>query len=811
MSVQYTQINGGGQVASNNTSFSAITLTGNIVLLWPTQFVTITPPNPVYNTATFWMDVQTAGGGHTITLPDATLVSTGTTLNFANVSGGAFSFTVNKSDSTFLFTLTQGQSIEIYLNNNTIGQGGAPGSWTLKQGAGQIGVTNINATSSNDNLVIGGVPITSVGTVTFAMANDLLALTAFADGAQGYSARTATDTWALRQILGTNNQIVTTNPKGIAGDTTISLAQNVTGLVSAAISNITIGGIGGNLPNTIAASNGGGSLYFLTQSAGLSQFYTNIALNGSGINFGNTAAYPGASTNFITVTGGAFASNFTLVLPTVAPTNGQALINSSGSSPYQLGWATITTFGGPSTDTAIARYNGTSGSLQNSTILISTSGNITPVTGATNLSLTVQDTGAKSMGIGTVDGNTIAALNVNGNIKLLPNGTGNVEISTFKYPNTDSFYGDVLTTDGAGNIIYSTNIQDNLLINGAFDVNQRGNVTSATYFTNANNSWIADAWILLSDGNNIVNANVVPTSTLAGFTTNEGSAANSLTLTVVTPNKKFGILQLLSLNDSQKLKSQITSASVFVAKAAGSTISNVKMAVVGYTPNSVPSTNIVSAWGATGVNPTLAANWAFIDPPSTAALSTSLVTLDNEKISMGTTYNVVGVFIWIDDATATAADVLYVNSATYNIGPIATIRQPTRFEDEFRKCQTLLMTDYDYGQTIGQNNVGSGDTYFSAPTTVVNNAIYNVIKFPGRLNIPTSLAIFAVHDTTLTNVATTGSTGFTGGASLGANSATVAASTFTSTGFSMQNTSGGNLTLTNTAGQAHYVAVGSYG
>jgi hypothetical protein len=75
-----------------------------------------------------------------------------------------------------------------------------------------------------------GITITNPGGVagnpTFALANDLAALEGLSG--TGYAVRSAADTWVQRIIVGTTNEIGTTNPDGVAGNTIVFLPAALT-------------------------------------------------------------------------------------------------------------------------------------------------------------------------------------------------------------------------------------------------------------------------------------------------------------------------------------------------------------------------------------------------------------------------------------------------------------------------------------------------------------------------------------------------------------------------------------------------------
>lgn len=97
-------------------------------------------------------------------------------------------------------------------------------------------VTSVAATAPAAGFTITGSPITASGTLTFALANDLLALENLA--VTGMAARTAADTWTTRTIQGTAGNITVTNGSGVAGDPTINL-PNVGTAVTAQLRRIT--------------------------------------------------------------------------------------------------------------------------------------------------------------------------------------------------------------------------------------------------------------------------------------------------------------------------------------------------------------------------------------------------------------------------------------------------------------------------------------------------------------------------------------------------------------------------------------------
>lgn len=89
------------------------------------------------------------------------------------------------------------------------------------------GVTSVAATAPAAGFTISGSPITSTGTFTFTLANDLAAVDGLASN--GIAARTATDTWAIRTMTGTASRLTVTNGDGVSGNPTFDIAATYVG------------------------------------------------------------------------------------------------------------------------------------------------------------------------------------------------------------------------------------------------------------------------------------------------------------------------------------------------------------------------------------------------------------------------------------------------------------------------------------------------------------------------------------------------------------------------------------------------------
>lgn len=216
--------------------------TANLTLSWPSQY-----QDTQYVVAST-IDLQPAGAGLSITMPDATQTSTAQYVVFNNY--GANAVTIYANDGvTAITTINAGNVFYVYLINNTT----TNGTWrTIPFGTGGGGVvTSIAAVSTTTPaLTITGSPVTSSGTFSFTIDTDLVALDSFGAGT-GIAARTGVGTWALRSLTN-GSGIIITNPGGVAGNPQIAVNTNLV------LTNLTVGNLnltGNTFSSTVGAIN----------------------------------------------------------------------------------------------------------------------------------------------------------------------------------------------------------------------------------------------------------------------------------------------------------------------------------------------------------------------------------------------------------------------------------------------------------------------------------------------------------------------------------------------------------------------------
>jgi hypothetical protein len=800
----YTNVNGGATIDTSNNSYLLVALTDDDpkqVFNWQTDF------QDVNGVIAVIMDITSTADGHSIVMPDATKTSVGTSVLLNNLS--AHNVTIYKNDGeTSLMTLNGPSVSEIYLVDNST----ANGVWrNIPAGSGFAAVTQVAAASDSSNLLITGSPIDVSGTFRFNFANDLLALSSFSAGT-GVAVRTAANSWALRNITGTLNQIVVNPTDGVSGNINISLPTTVTGINSITISNINITG------NTISSTNSNGDINIDPNGAGNTNVDSNLkVLAGNSISFFNAG-----NTKSISFSAGNRTTDLALIWPTVDPINTQVLQYQGAG---QLVWANVTTFGGASTTNAIAKFTNTTGTLGNSSVIIDNSNNIT---GAASLTIGTLQLGVVAPNtISTTSGNLILdaeganriqsdnpiellngtslILNDAGNLNNVSVSVGNLSGSyNFTFPIAAPTSNQLLIClQGSPATYYWVYpvCSNNILINGGFDIWQRNtSFTSATtFFPNNDNTYTADCWKLLSNGNNIVNV----TQTTGPRSNVRSESLNACRFTVQTANTKFGIIQFLETSVTKTLSGLRNLILSLVAQS--STLTSINYAILSWTGTAdSPTSDPISSWNAAGTNPTLVANWNYVTSGIINSVSSSYTffTPASFNVNNGATVNNLALFLWADNTTLlTSSATLDITCVKLEFGQTYSNWQ-SDISEELLRCKRWFQKDLPLNTAVGTTAVmpvGTSKNWISA-TFDTNQRL--IIPFPVEMRTAPSTAV-AYPVTTTTNVNRMSDNA---GADYAANSAVLVAPVAgDGTGIVFKNT-GGPLTVTANEINIHWYA-----
>lgn len=277
-----------------------------------------------------------------------------------------------------------------------------------------------------------------------------------------------------------------------------------------------------------------------------------------------------------------------------------------------------------------------------------------------------------------------------------------------------------------------------LIIGGDFATNpwQRGvSFTAATELPNNDDVYTADMFNLLSDGNDIVDISQ--------------DTDGSYKFLVATANKKFGFAYFQDATRSASAIGDVISVAMS-AKASG--IAGLRMAVLAWdgTADTITS-DVVSAWGAAGVEPTWAANWTREGSVISLALSASYQIVEGENIAIDTaSAKQYAVVVWVDDTDAAVSDTLNIKWVSAVLGETHPTRPP-RMEDPYHQClEYAYVIDYDIDELVG-NRTAIG---LALSTVTADIPLY----FPKRMRTTPVGTVFNATSFQVTNGAGTGIT-----------------------------------------------------
>lgn len=329
---------------------------------------------------------------------------------------------------------------------------------------------------------------------------------------------------------------------------------------------------------------------------------------------------------------------------------------------------------------------------------------------------------------------------------------------------------DADTVDGhhASDFQVAGAIDENLLVNGGFDVWQRRlDFNGAT--APDDDTYVADRWIFLHEAGAASPNNPfdVKKTTLLGFAPALGAPIHACceieangNLTASPSSEKFGLLQIV--------RSQVSAAAIGKGKASASFwllnptttgIANMRAAILEWTgaPDAVTS-DLVTAWGAEGANPSLAASWAYISTPAAIPADSAWVEVKIENATVSSTARNLALFIWADDKSFSATDIVRVTGAKLEAGVASTPYKPVSFEAALAACEPYYCKTYDHDDAPG--SVTTNGEIEHPASRLSNFAANEAIlpwRFPRRMRAAPTVTIYSPLDGATGNVGANGS------------------------------------------------------
>jgi hypothetical protein len=333
---------------------------------------------------------------------------------------------------------------------------------------------------------------------------------------------------------------------------------------------------------------------------------------------------------------------------------------------------------------------------------------------------------------------------------------------------------------GAGNIFPpTTSLYRQALINGNFDVWQRGTSISLTGYSN---TYLADRWQIQP-----INAGTYTFSQQDGTGVNGSNYCLRLQRNIgQTSTDGMVVKYSLETNTSIKLRGQTLTLSFWARCGAN------------FSPAS--NTIIASILTGTGTDQSLYAGFTgqAIIANTGLPITTSWVKYSITSSVVGSTISQLGIQISATTVgTAGTNDYFEIAQVQLCAGAVALPFMPKSFSDELRDCQRYYEKSYIYSQAPLTASAAGYLTMYALGTTVDGSRMGYV-----KYNVPkrTSATVMVYPFSTPSN---TFRVSDTGGTDLAVNSGTIG--TNSEWGFNIMNTSGGNITTGN-AIIFHYTA-----
>jgi hypothetical protein len=187
---------------------------------------------------------------------------------------------------------------------------------------------------------------------------------------------------------------------------------------------------------------------------------------------------------------------------------------------------------------------------------------------------------------------------------------------------------------------------------------------------------------------------------------------------VLDANDQGGLVYFMSNADVQDYIANGKLSFGIQLKTTAATISNARIGILKWTGTAdAVTSDVVGTWASDGTNPTLATSWSYENTPANIGLTTSFARHTVENVTVDSDTKNIAIFVWTDDGTITASDV--IGFSEWQCNPGATV-------NDFSSAKlTDVSTQVDYYlQRYNFNSAAyeyvTGGVLMSSTTTAYN-------------------------------------------------------------------------------------------
>ena len=258
---------------------------------------------------------------------------------------------------------------------------------------------------------------------------------------------------------------------------------------------------------------------------------------------------------------------------------------------------------------------------------------------------------------------------------------------------------------------YALNMR-NLLINGAFTINQRkttytdANDVITAAKANNNNLHIQDGWILLSNGDNIIDVDSYDSSgeSVGAYRAFRGDQE--------TADKAWGISQIVNQYDTAYLAGGKASLSFSAKTSDTGQTATLRAAIRAWSGDADAPTQPIAGWHTSaGTNPAFTtSDYAATNTPSDLTLTASWQRFKIENITIPANATNLSVLIWTNDVTQDAGSFVYITNVQLQKGVAATDYMFMPQMEELARCQQYFAKSYNQGLDPGSTVTWTNDS-----------------------------------------------------------------------------------------------------
>ena len=188
---------------------------------------------------------------------------------------------------------------------------------------------------------------------------------------------------------------------------------------------------------------------------------------------------------------------------------------------------------------------------------------------------------------------------------------------------------------------------------------------------------------------------------------------------VLDANAQGGLVYFMSNDDVQDYIANGKLSFGIQLKTTAATISNARIGILKWvgTADAVTS-DVVGTWASDGTNPTLATSWSYENTPANIGLTTSWARHTVEDVTVDSDTKNIAIFVFTDDGTITASDV--IGFSEWQLNPGSTVNAFSTPS----KTNVQGQVDY-YLQRWGSPETTAGNW----PTNIAGHVITSTIGF----------------------------------------------------------------------------------